>query len=115
MGLLPIEFKDAFSDSPYFRSNIQAHERELEQTSSEIKTLIREIKELVSAARGKVAILFARSDRSLVGFQASNATDCSIGESLTQPLVCQSLLLIVSNFPLFLRLFSLSFRPNSLI
>lgn len=53
MGLLPIEFLDAFVDSPYFRSNIQAHERELEQTSSEIKTLIREIKELVSAARGK--------------------------------------------------------------
>lgn len=51
--LLPIEFKDCFVDSPYFRSNIQAHERELEQTSSEIKSLIREIKELVSASRGK--------------------------------------------------------------
>lgn len=54
MGLLPIEFKDCFADSPYFRSNIQAHERALDQTSSQIKSLIREIKELVTAARSKL-------------------------------------------------------------
>ena len=56
MSLLPIEFKDCFADSPYFRSNIQAHEKELEQTSSQIKSLIREIKELVAAAKSKQSI-----------------------------------------------------------
>ena len=81
MGLLPIEFKDACSDSPYFRSNIQAHERELEQTSSEIKTLIREIKELVSAARGKRSARSVLTRSDCTDFRTAAAIDC---RSLTQ-------------------------------
>ena len=54
MGLLPIEFTECLSDSPYFRENLHAHERELDQTSSQIKQLIREVKELVSAAKSTI-------------------------------------------------------------
>jgi hypothetical protein len=54
MGLLPIEFTDCLTDSPYFRENLHAHERVLDQTASQIKQLIREVKELVTAARSKL-------------------------------------------------------------
>ena len=52
MGLLPLEFTECLTDSPYFRENLHAHERELEKTSLAIKSLIKEVKDLVSAARG---------------------------------------------------------------
>ncbi|XP_014678936.1 PREDICTED: rho GTPase-activating protein 26-like, partial [Priapulus caudatus] len=51
MGLLPLEFSDCLSDSPYFRENIHAHERELENTSQQIKSMIKECKDLLAAAR----------------------------------------------------------------
>lgn len=52
MGLLPLEFTDCLTDSPYFRENLHAHEKELEKTSLAIKQLIKEVKDLVNAARG---------------------------------------------------------------
>ena len=53
MGLLPLEFTECLTDSPYFRENLHAHEKELEKTSLAIKVLIKEVKDLVNAARGK--------------------------------------------------------------
>ncbi len=53
MGLLPLEFTECLTDSPYFRENLQGHEKELEKTSLAIKVLIKEVKDLVNAARGK--------------------------------------------------------------
>ena len=52
MGLLPLEFTECLTDSPYFRENLQGHEKELEKTSLAIKSLIKEVKDLVTAARG---------------------------------------------------------------
>ncbi|XP_066937945.1 rho GTPase-activating protein 26 isoform X26 [Macrobrachium rosenbergii] len=51
MGLMPLEFKDCLTDSPYFREKLHAHEKELDQTNSSIKALIKEVKELFQAAR----------------------------------------------------------------
>ena len=53
MGLLPLEFTDCLSDSPYFRENLHAHERELDKTNKQIKGLISEVKDLLTAAKGK--------------------------------------------------------------
>ena len=43
MGLLPLEFADCLIDSPYFRENLKSHEKQLDQTSSDIKGIIRDI------------------------------------------------------------------------
>ena len=59
MGLLPLEFTECLTDSPYFRENLHAHEKELEKTSLAIKSLIKEVKDLVNAARGKVLHQFS--------------------------------------------------------
>lgn len=53
VGLLPLEFTDCLTDSPYFRENLHAHEKELEKTSQQIKRLIKEVKDLLSAAKRK--------------------------------------------------------------
>uniref|UniRef100_T1KVQ9 BAR domain-containing protein n=1 Tax=Tetranychus urticae TaxID=32264 RepID=T1KVQ9_TETUR len=50
MGLLPIEFTDCLTDSPYFRENLHAHEKELDLTSQQIKGLIRDVNYLLQAA-----------------------------------------------------------------
>ncbi|KPM07100.1 rho GTPase-activating protein 26-like protein [Sarcoptes scabiei] len=51
MGLLPLEFTDGLTDSPYFRETLQAHEKELDLTNTAIKHLIKDIKDLIVAAR----------------------------------------------------------------
>jgi hypothetical protein len=51
MGLQPLEFTDCLTDSPYFRENLHAHEKELERTSSQIKVLVKDVKEILNAAR----------------------------------------------------------------
>ena len=43
MGLLPLEFADCLIDSPYFRENLKSHEKQLDQTSADIKGIIRDI------------------------------------------------------------------------
>lgn len=50
--LLPLEFTDCLTDSPYFRENLHAHEKELELTSNQIKGMIKQVKELLEAAKG---------------------------------------------------------------
>ena len=53
MGLLPLEFTDCLQDSPYFRDSLHSHEKELERTSSSIKELVKEVKNLLQAAKSK--------------------------------------------------------------
>lgn len=52
-GLQPLEFTDCLLDSPEFRENLNKHEKELEKTSSQIKRIIKEVKDLLAAARSK--------------------------------------------------------------
>jgi len=52
MGLMPLEYKDCITDSPYFRQKLHAHEKELDRTSQAIKVLTKEGKDLITAAKG---------------------------------------------------------------
>lgn len=61
-GLQPLEFKDCQLDSPEFRENLNKHEKELEKTSQQIKRIIKEVKDLLAAAKSKFN-LFHVSDR----------------------------------------------------
>lgn len=58
--LQPLEFTDCITDSPYFRENLHAHERELQKTSQQIKRLIKEVKDLINAAKRKFLWLLLR-------------------------------------------------------
>lgn len=58
MGLLPLEFTDCLTNSPYFRENLHAHEKELERTSQSIKVLIKEVKDLLTAAKREFNLIF---------------------------------------------------------
>ena len=60
MGLLPLEFTECLQDSPYFRDSLHSHEKELERTSNNIKELIKEVKNLLHAAKSKSSIEFLR-------------------------------------------------------
>lgn len=50
-GLQPLEFTDCLLDSPEFRENLNKHEKELEKTSQQIKRIIKEVKDLLAAAK----------------------------------------------------------------
>lgn len=50
-GLQPLEFEECIVDSPEFRENLNRHEKELDHTSQQIKRIIKEVRELVSAAK----------------------------------------------------------------
>ena len=49
--LLPLELADCLTDSPNFRQNLHAYEKELENTSASIKYLVKDIKEVLDAAK----------------------------------------------------------------
>lgn len=48
-----LEFTECFSDSPNFRENLHEHEKELEKTNTQIKKLIKEVKDLLEIAKRK--------------------------------------------------------------
>lgn len=50
-GLQALEFTDCLLDSPDFRENLNKHEKELEKTSAQIKRIIKEVKDLLAAAK----------------------------------------------------------------
>ncbi|XP_067637566.1 rho GTPase-activating protein Graf isoform X2 [Eurosta solidaginis] len=50
-GLEPLEFEECIVDSPEFRDNLNRHEKELDHTSHQIKRIIKEVKDLMSAAK----------------------------------------------------------------
>ncbi|XP_049268342.1 rho GTPase-activating protein Graf isoform X2 [Rhipicephalus sanguineus] len=77
MGLLPLEFTDCLTDSPYFRENLHAHENELDRTSQAIKGIIKEVKDLLNAARN-----LSRAQRSLANSFINFRLEC-IGNSQT--------------------------------
>jgi len=54
VGLQPLEFSDCLTDSPYFREKLHTHEKELERTSQQIKVLVKEVKDLLIAAKSKL-------------------------------------------------------------
>lgn len=58
-GLEPLEFEECFVDSPEFRENLNRHEKELDHTSHQIKRIIKEVKDLMSAAKGELNIFKA--------------------------------------------------------
>lgn len=69
--LQPLEFTDCVSDSPYFRENLHAHERELQKTSQQIKRLIKEVKDLINASKSEFIfnIISIRKKNITIGFQ----------------------------------------------
>lgn len=52
-GLQPLEFKDCQLDSPDFRENLNKHEKVLDKTSQQIKRIIKEVKDLLTAAKSE--------------------------------------------------------------
>lgn len=54
VGLKPLEFTDCLNDSPDFRDNLHYHENELENTSQQIKRLIKEVKDILLAAKSRL-------------------------------------------------------------
>lgn len=52
-GLQALEFTDCLLDSPDFRENLNKHEKELDKTSTQIKRIIKEVKDLLAAAKSK--------------------------------------------------------------
>uniref|UniRef100_A0A1B6L4C8 Rho GTPase-activating protein 26 n=1 Tax=Graphocephala atropunctata TaxID=36148 RepID=A0A1B6L4C8_9HEMI len=77
VGLPPLEFTDCLTDSPYFRENLHAHEKELEKTSEQIKRLVKEVKTLLNAAKH-----LSRAQRTLSSSLQNFSFDC-IGTSQT--------------------------------
>lgn len=51
VGLPPLEFTECMSDSPWFRDNLHKHEKELDNTNQQIKRIIKEVKDLLGAAK----------------------------------------------------------------
>lgn len=58
VALEPLEFSDCHLDSPKFRENLHRHEKELDKTSTQIKRIIKEVKELLAAATRKKTAAF---------------------------------------------------------
>lgn len=56
--LQPLEFTDCLLDSPEFRENLNQHEKELEKTSQQIKRIIKEVKDLLAAAKSEYRLGF---------------------------------------------------------
>ncbi|CAG7818348.1 unnamed protein product [Allacma fusca] len=87
MGLQALEFTDCLTDSPYFRENLHSHEKELERTSSQIKGLVKEVKEILSAARN-----LSKAQRALAASLENFRFEC-IGNNQTDDeiVIAQSL------------------------
>ena len=77
MGLLPLEFSDCLLDSPYFRENLKAHEKQLDQTSQDIKGIIRDVQEVLEAAK-----ILTKAKKTLATTLHNFQFDC-LGTSLT--------------------------------
>lgn len=77
MGLLPLEYTDCLTDTPHYRENLRAHEKELERTSQAIKGLIKEVKDLLTAAK-----THSKAQRNLASTLMNFRFDC-IGSSQT--------------------------------
>lgn len=92
MGVVlpPLEFTECLTDSPYFRENLHRHERELEKTNQHIKRIIKEVKDLLTAAKQ-----LGRAQRSFAECLKGFTFEC-VGGTQTddEQVICASL----SNF-----------------
>ncbi len=77
MGLLPLEFSDCLLDSPYFRENLRAHEKQLDATSSHIKTMVKDVADVIEASRG-----LSKAKKTLAATLDNFQFDC-LGTTLT--------------------------------
>jgi len=75
--LLPLEFSDCLLDSPYFRENLRAHERGLDRTATDVKTLARDVEAVLEAASQ-----LSKAKRGLSNTLKAFQFDC-LGTSLT--------------------------------
>lgn len=53
----PLEFSECLVDSPLFRQKLHLHEKELEKTNQQIKQLIKEVKDLLNAAKSRYSLV----------------------------------------------------------
>ncbi|XP_037823290.1 uncharacterized protein DDB_G0292186-like isoform X1 [Lucilia sericata] len=78
-GLEPLEFEECIVDSPEFRDNLNRHEKELDHTSHQIKRIIKEVKDLMSAAKGMLCLklikLLKRYFTKIMNIMFLNITD----------------------------------------
>lgn len=75
-GLQALEFTDCLLDSPDFRENLNKHEKELEKTSQQIKRIIKEVKDLLAAAKSKcifcgILIFFSKCSAAAVAVEVA--------------------------------------------
>ncbi|XP_059089787.1 rho GTPase-activating protein 26-like [Tigriopus californicus] len=77
MGLLALEFSDCLLDSPYFRENLKAHERQLDQSSNNIKDIVKDIQDVMEAGK-----TLSKAKRNLANSLADCRLEC-IGSKLT--------------------------------
>ena len=79
MGLLPLEFADCLLDSPYFRENLRAHEKQLDQTSADIKGIIKDVQ--VNHTIFPIDVAYGRSyiEPIVVGFYSSKVSGYRTG------------------------------------
>ncbi|RUS85121.1 hypothetical protein EGW08_007126 [Elysia chlorotica] len=84
MGLQPLEFADCLTDSPYFRTKLAEHEKELESTSKFIKTLVHHGRDVYSAAKQ-----FSKAQRAFAKDLMEFKFEC-IGNNMTDGEICIS-------------------------
>ncbi|GFO09209.1 rho GTPase-activating protein [Plakobranchus ocellatus] len=84
MGLQPLEFADCLTDSPFFRTKLAEHEKELERTSKFIKTLVHHGRDVYNAAKQ-----FSKAQRAFAKDLMEFKFEC-IGNNLTDGEICIS-------------------------
>ncbi|KAH8330112.1 rho GTPase-activating protein Graf isoform X1 [Drosophila kikkawai] len=86
-GLEPLEFEECFVDSPEFRENLNRHEKELDHTSHQIKRIIKEVKDLMSAAK----VLSSRMKQLAILLTDFNFECIGTAQTDDENVICESL------------------------
>ncbi|KAH8397952.1 hypothetical protein KR222_007116 [Zaprionus bogoriensis] len=86
-GLEPLEFEECIVDSPEFRDNLNRHEKELDHTSHQIKRIIKEVKDLMSAAK----VLSTRMKQLAILLNDFNFECIGTAQTDDENVICESL------------------------
>ncbi|XP_034136169.1 rho GTPase-activating protein 26 isoform X6 [Drosophila guanche] len=86
-GLEPLEFEECIVDSPEFRDNLNKHEKELDHTSHQIKRIIKEVKDLMSAAK----VLSTRMKQLAILLNDFNFECIGTAQTDDENVICESL------------------------
>ncbi|XP_032594500.1 rho GTPase-activating protein 26 isoform X1 [Drosophila grimshawi] len=86
-GLEPLEFEECIVDSPEFRDNLNRHEKELDHTSQQIKRIIKEVKDLMSAAK----VLSTRMKQLAILLNDFNFECIGTAQTDDENVICESL------------------------